>query len=429
MSQVRIAQQMHALLTFLLRGWSWLIQALGRRVPKPIHPEIPTAEMTDQQSPLLQSNHKLPVVLNWLARSEGAERIATFEFPLFSDAGFTGQVRAKNWPYEFLNTVPTDIEAGEVKAPLILRCHIHAPQSVVPDFSKTDSSAYHGGVMTDEVAALASLCTGTRLRAGGMSRAFDPSTQDPLGRPVSWDRRAVPAMRLNPKRLVLPDVVGLHNLDSLHRFESLPSLSGRQAVALVRAARLYQDALWIAESEPALAWLMLVSAIETAADDWSATTGTPIDRLEQSKPELVQMITEASSRELAEKIANAIEPSLGATKKFVEFSLAFLPQPPQKRPLAAFQIEWEPAALKKTFGIIYGYRSKALHGGTPFPAPMCEPAETHQVMEGVSERGTTGLAASTMGGFWRAKDLPVNLHMYHYLVRETLLKWWASLES
>jgi len=35
-------------------------------------------------------------------------------------------------------------------------------------------------------------------------------------------------------------------------------------VALTRAARLYQDALWMIESEPSLAWLLLVSAIETA---------------------------------------------------------------------------------------------------------------------------------------------------------------------
>lgn len=383
--------------------------------------------MIDPQTPLPASDHMLPVVLNWLARTAGEERFATFEFPLFSDAGFTGEIRDGSWPYEFLNTVPVSFDPGDVNAPVILRCHIHRSQSEVPDFSRTESSAYHGGEMTDEIAALASLCTGTRLRAGGASRAFDASTQDPLGRPVSWDRRPIPVLRLNPKRLVLPGVVGLHSLEALQRFKSLPSLTAKQAVSLVRAARLYQDALWIAESEPALAWLMFVSAIETAGNEWSANNGTPLDRLEQSKPELVQMITDASSRELAEKIANAIEPSLGATKKFVEFSLAFLPDPPEKRPLPAFQIEWEVAALKKTFGIIYGYRSKALHGGSPFPAPMCEPAEAHEIMEGISERGTTGLAASTMGGVWRAKDLPVNLHMYHYIVRGTLLRWWASL--
>jgi hypothetical protein len=36
-----------------------------------------------------------------------------------------------------------------------------------------------------------------------------------------------------------------------------------------RAARLYQDALWIVESEPNLAWIMLVSTVETAAKEWS----------------------------------------------------------------------------------------------------------------------------------------------------------------
>lgn len=371
--------------------------------------------------------HKLPVILNWLAKATGAARLATFEFPLFSDAGFTGEVRKNHWPFEFLNTVPTGFDPGLLNAPIVLRCHIHSPQSEVPDYSKTDNSAYHGGIMTDEIAALASLCTGTRLRAGGISRRFDAMDHDPLGRPVSWDRRPTPTLNLNPRRLVLPDVVGMHSLDTLIRLETLPRLTNRQAIALVRAARLYQDALWIVESEPALAWLMLVSAIEAAANEWSAADGTPIERLEYSKPELVAMITRSSSRELAEQIANEIAPSLGATKKFIDFSLAFLPEPPEKRPLPAFQIAWEKEPLKKTFRVIYGYRSKALHGGTPFPAPMCEPAESVAVMEGFSERGTTGLAASTMGGVWRASDLPVNLHTYHYIVRGTLLKWWSSL--
>jgi hypothetical protein len=39
------------------------------------------------------------------------------------------------------------------------------------------------------------------------------------------------------------------------------------ATALVRSARFYSDALWIAEAEPDLAWLFLVSALE-ATNSW-----------------------------------------------------------------------------------------------------------------------------------------------------------------
>lgn len=103
--------------------------------------------------------------------------------------------------------------------------------------------------------------------------------QDSLGRPVAWDRRPIPTLNVDKNRLVLPDVVNTHSLDELNRFEWLLKLSASQSVALVRAARLYQDALWIVESEPGLAWLMFVSALEIAANQWQAATGTATERL------------------------------------------------------------------------------------------------------------------------------------------------------
>src|SRR4051794_14623716 len=37
------------------------------------------------------------------------------------------------------------------------------------------------------------------------------------------------------------------------------------------------------------------------------------------------------------------------------------------------------------------------------------------------------LAASTRGGTWVAEDLPTHLHVFEYIVRGTLLKWWNSI--
>ena len=69
---------------------------------------------------------------------------------------------------------------------------------------------------------------------------------------------------------------------------SLPSLGAEQAIALVRSARLYQDALWLAESEPNLSWLLLVSAIETAANLWRSRKDLPLERLKESRPDFAK---------------------------------------------------------------------------------------------------------------------------------------------
>lgn len=320
-------------------------------------------------------------------------------------------------------------EPGYVRAPIVLRIVAHILQAERPDFSKTNISRYHGGLLSDEIAALTSLCLGARMRAGGETRRFDSLTQDPLGRPVAWDHRPIPTLDIDKHRLVLPDVVGTHSLEELNRLECLLHLSSPQTVALIRAARLYQDALWIGESEPALAWLMLVSALEAAASQWQSENGTAVERFTYSKPKLVEILKASGGNELVSTVAEHIEKSLGATKKFVEFTLCFMPPPPTNRPSEAFQVSWNADSMKKIFRIIYGYRSKALHGGTPFPAPMCDPPFRISATEGYAEKGTVGLAASTRGGVWLAKDVPISLHTFHYIVRGVLLAWWEKMAN
>ena len=70
-------------------------------------------------------------------------------------------------------------------------------------------------------------------------------------------------------------------------------------------------------------------------------------------------------------VAEHIADSLGMTRKFVEFVLKYLPDPPQLRPPEWAQFDWESSRLKTALRTIYGYRSDALHDGRPFPGPMC----------------------------------------------------------
>lgn len=376
-----------------------------------------------------------PILQNWAARNLGSPKLSIHEYPLYSDAEMIPQGvprDAADCPYYFFKMSPM-AKPGHVQASVILRIDVHYVEKC-PGYPRTNDSFYHGGLLEDEIAALASLCFGVRIRAGGKSRHFNVNAdEDPLGRPVAGDHRPIPTLDINENRLVLPDVA--KNIDSLDeeglaRFEWLLRLSSGQAIALIRAARLYQDALWIVESEPALAWLMLVSALETAANQWRANKGTAEERLTDSQrgPELVKILKEAGGDGLITKVAEIIAPSLGVKKKFVDFVMHYLPRPPESRPRNEFQISWDDKdSMKEILKTIYDYRSQALHVGTPFPAPMCDPPSA--LPGGYAEKGGVGLGTVGCGGEWLTKDLPINLHAFHYIARKVLLRWWGAMAN
>lgn len=360
-----------------------------------------------------------PFYDNWRKLLGGEALQSTYEVPLFTDARFTGMVTEGFGPYQFLNTIsPHD---GMMRAALVLRFDSFLVYQLNENI-KTNEEYYHGGWLADEAAALGSLCLGVRLKAGSVSREF--GANDPKGLPRGWDEHR-PTLNINdPKRLVVPSAAKDQcSLDNLTPLQSLPKLAPEAASALTRAARLYQDALWICESEPQLSWLLMVSAVETAAGFWQPGTEAPVEKLKVSRPNLEPLLLEAGGPALLEAVATEIAPYMGATKKFIDFMEGFLPPPPQLRPWEWAQHSWDEKPMRKTLKLIYHYRSRALHGGTPFPAPMCHVPMKQE--ETYAEK-PPGLAFGVGIHQWAAKDIPIYLHTFEYLVRGALLRWWAS---
>ena len=373
---------------------------------------------------------KLISQLNWHNALEGIAANAIFEYPFYTDAHVTGQVVDGLGPYSFLNTVPTSFDTV-VNAPIILRAALHLSEDPFRyDSSATDESIYHAGTFADELAALVSLCLGIRVRAGGESREFDLDDDgDPLGRPIAWAEKPKPVIQVRQNVRILPSVIGTHSLDDLELLKSIPYLSPERYISLIRACKFYQDALWVAESEPNLAWLMLVSALESAANDLYAAESSPTERLTESKPELAQILEEASGSELVEKVADLISHTLGATKKFMDFTTRFLPDEPKDRPKTELRrVKWEKAALRKILRKVYEYRSRSLHGGIPFPAPMLD-TDFYGAEPCPPERPLAAGAYHSRGGTWLSDDTPINLHCFHYIVRGALLNWWHSITN
>ena len=352
------------------------------------------------------------------------------EYTLYGDSRIIGEYCCPRSPYRFINLVPFHHEPGEIREAITLRISwvVNAERKFG---TSTDWKSYHGGWATDELAALASLRLGVRLKAGGETRTFGAYSEDPLGTPIA-SRKGKPDVLLRNQRLVLPSVFEESNLVSLRAIEPLRNISESQFTALVRSARQFQNAIWIAESEPELAWLLLVSAIETAANEWSSSLDTntsPQDMLLEIKPEFSKQIIESGGVKTHAIVANELTRTLRATKKFLDFCIEFLPQPPNQRPPVHAQIDWNKSHLKKVLNKIYQYRSLALHEGIPFPAPLCTAPDRIEEDGRVShaEIGTLALAVHTLGASWRSNDLPISMNAFCHLVQGTLNNWWDKI--
>ena len=375
-----------------------------------------------------QEDTALPSQNNWLKKMRGAAEgpcLVIYEHPLYSDAHITGEFRKTQGPYTFLNTIPVPTFDGAVNTPLVLRAEMHI-RPTIPDMSRTDESLYHGGELVDEIVALASLSLGIRLLSGGVSREFG-TNDDPYGRPCEWERRPRPSFRIRQNQSILPSVGGSQSMEHLERLETIPQIVPARYVSLVRACKLYQAALWVSESDSNLSWLLFVSALETAADDVFNSEATSTERLKSVKPDLAKRLEEVGGREHLRVVADEFAHTLKSTKKFIDFVMKFAPRVPKERPKERWlRLNWTKSNLKKTLQKVYHYRSRSLHTGVPFPAPMFRPPFVMQAKAPGSEVPFIGLGSYSTGGTWVPKDVPVNLHTFHYITRHALLAWWEN---
>ncbi|MDQ0840298.1 hypothetical protein [Sphingomonas faeni] len=387
--------------------------------------------------------------LNWQAHREKSGAIQISELRLYSDAEFIAEAYDFG-PYSFLNALAhTRANVRSLKPGIVLRAEWLLKADMRVPFHTNDNH-YHGGDIFDEVAALVSLLLDARIMAGPVDREFKPG-EDPLGRPRGYDATYLPLLPISQRAPQLPHLHGMRDLRSLADFATLPLLTPDGAAALIKAARLFQNALWVADSTPENAWLLLVSSIETAANHWDGDQRSPEERFALSYQGVINLLHKAGAGATVPKVARAFRGVVGATAKFVGstrprsakfvgarafrgvvgatakfvgFMETFAPGAPEKRPtFGKFNFSSEP--LTAAYKRIYALRSRALHGGVPFPYPMCIPPERYD--DGPYSEIPGGLACSAMGATWSSDDTPMLLHTFAYLARGALLAWWHTL--
>lgn len=357
---------------------------------------------------------------NWKKYIENGTAFSISEYPIYSDITVTSELLDGLEPMSFHNALPLNKRAGEVVIPIVVRVGI-CLEIKNNDWSISNYGHYHGGWLNDEIAALMSFALGARFHAGNSIRDFGGFEKDPLGSPRFDNLSQPPLFFVRERGHILPEVAKSKCLDELLLLNVFLKLSHDTASKFVQCARQYQSALWVSESNPDMCWLLLVSAIEIAANEWASSESNDTENLKLTYPEYYSFIEQFNSDELVENTATTFCAVTKASSKFLKFCMNYSPTDLEQENSAGF--EFSKKKLKKAFNKIYGYRSLALHSGVPFPAPMCRAPE---IIDSKFWQRPTGLGSSTNGATWLKDDLPMNLHLFHYLTRSILTNWLKS---
>jgi hypothetical protein len=345
--------------------------------------------------------------------ADGQPSQGALEITCYTDV-FQPSVNATGGPYTVLSPdsirlIP-DRRPGSPQIGLILRVEQYVPHAPGEWLdNKWNRNAER------ELAALLSLVLGIRLRAGGITRYFHPA-DDSHGVPLVPD---IPPYLPFPEMFpVLPYTSQGCDADSARvtLLDSYASMTAEQASALVRSARSYQEAIWIADGDPRQAWLRLVTAVEAITWFRSTEKIDPLDRLSEVHPDIAERVSRADDLELTEWITRRFVDQDRSTKKFVEFLTEFKPPPRPRRPRAGQRLDWTIPSLSKQFRTIYDYRSKDLHQGNTFPESMCQPPL-------VSRSGIVSEAVHEPP----PRPASMCLQIFEYIVRNALQSWWRSI--
>ncbi|MCL4065938.1 hypothetical protein M3484_05095 [Pseudomonas sp. GX19020] len=356
----------------------------------------------------------------------GAPLHNVFECRLFSDAFLLGEARDLG-PISVLNGVPHRRYGDDyaMKPVAILRTFDHRPMEAWSPKETSSFSHYHGGQIFDEAAALLGLILDVRVAAGLPERDF-LIDDDPFGRPTLYHRDFEPSYNPGRRSEQMPRLLRQTSMEPLSRLTTLGQLCEADATALVKAARMFQNATWIANADPAMAWLMYVSAAETTAVRYDTGASAPDIDPATSYPKIVKILEKSGRMDLLPEILGALRPQTRALAKFLHFIARFSPRPPEPRPQhGAF--DFSELSVRAAMKSIYTHRSNALHSGTAMPLPMCLPPSVGKQGEVVET--PWGVGTETRDANWLHDETPMLLGTFAHIVREAILGWWLELEA
>lgn len=345
------------------------------------------------------------------------------EFGLHSDSPLVGELIVG--PYRLLHAFPSQQSTpGRAQLTFVLRSrdHLLDPSWDPIDLDEQNVQAYAGGDHGEQMASLLALALARRMRSGGaMRHGYE---QEPEGKPFFTDYHP-PSLIAPRHRSVLPEIAEPASVEDASQYLDVFSrLSGPDAVAVMRAAHQYADALWLCDADPRISWIKLFGALEAAANRWDCTTQEDTStQLQRRHPGMYDQLLRTTP-EAIPIVAKSLSRILGAESKMIDFVLAHTPQPPTRRPELG-QLDF--GELEPNLRVLYDHRSRDLHGGIPFPEPLCRPPVSDS--SGVPLEVFPALGAANGEASWPADRLPMFLHTFVYIVGGTLRNWWLTLPA
>ncbi len=311
------------------------------------------------------------------------------EYEVISDAEIVGELTYG--PY-FFTIWEFDLKREGEERKLCLR--IRKVDDQYWDSAKR-AGFYHGGGISEEIVALASLFLRRRFKLGPIVREDD--------KPIIYGKME--------KFIDKPLITWQSNLGDLSKWlELVENLDGNYHQRFILAVKLYHQAILMIEEHPDMAYLNLISAIEVLCKE-AAIGEVKLADLENEKlAELINRIENEDLRRTIEQTILKREHFIG--RRFVAFILDYVGKDfwATERPeYGAIKRDDLPKILKR----IYDQRSNTLHNGDTFPPYIFRPPT-------LGAEIVPGLSITHREREWKPQDFIPHPHFFERLVNHVL---------
>lgn len=317
-----------------------------------------------------------------------------YEYELTTDAKILGYYTYD--PYGFCIWEFADKRDGEERK-LILRTE----QYTASWHLESDSPEYyHGGDIPEELVALASLFLRRKIKLGPIVRMND------FPKLIGITRRWI-------DRDLIEDVSNLKDL--IKWLELVERLDIKYHYKFILATRLYHRAILDIETQPDVAYLNLISAIEVLSNEFELD-----DVLENLKDnldiELLDEIRSLDEPDLQKEFEIALLKRINKRpQQFVKFILKYIMDDDEfwtyeKRPKY-----WKitPKVLPELLERVYQQRSNFLHDGVPFQPDIFHPPALKTEIN-------IGKALQDRGKKWTSEEFIPYPHFFERLINHVL---------
>ena len=216
---------------------------------------------------------------------EKKKHLCTIFFRLITDHEL-GVVDSSFGPYRLNKGSNSD--SGFFELSLAIDVYIQLSDAVYGNV--LDEKTWHGRKGSEELAALFSLFFGNRIISCGFTSFESGGAALPITASHLWGEKDWGACSrfLTKPSGILPNVMSSRGQNE-GILGNYYKMNGIASIALTKAARCYQDALWWADLQPELSWLLLINAVEAAANYWYKDKhDTNEDLLKCGKPGLYE---------------------------------------------------------------------------------------------------------------------------------------------